>query len=175
MLHACARVKENSVQGLPYLDAVRVQPYGAGRFSRTETKRCEFPIPSLPGGTMPLPDSRVCGICGLPAAPAPRLTICQERHYDCPRQHVVGLCDAHGSALQAGTLALHELLFDWTQKHHTDLYDGTRLVLWAEPMCLGCNAPLSPEENATSVHCAACGKTNVLGSALGSPAFVRLG
>jgi len=122
-----------------------------------------------------LPDSRTCGVCDQPAVPTPRLTILQDRHYDCPIRHEIGLCVEHGAALQAGTIALHQLLFDWTHRHHAELYDGTRLVLCAEPVCLGCNAALSPGEGETSVRCAACGKANLLGNALGSPAIVRLG
>jgi len=86
---------------------------------------------------MALPTSEICGDCDHPAAPAPRLTVRQDRHYDCPVQYEIGLC--------------------------------------AEPACLGCNAALSPGEGETSVRCAARGKTNVLGSTLGSPAIVRLG
>jgi hypothetical protein len=124
---------------------------------------------------MALPDGRICGICDQPAAPAPRLTVLQDRHYDCPQQHEIGLCAEHGTALQGGAIALHQLLFDWTHRHHAELYDGTRLVLAAETRCLGCNVPLSPGEDESSVRCPACGRTNVIGSALGSPAIVRLG
>jgi hypothetical protein len=119
-------------------------------------------------------ESSRCGLCEHPAAAAPRLRIRQERHYDCPRFHDVGLCAGHGAELQGGEIALHQLLFDWTHRHHADLYDGTRLILSAEPMCLGCNAALSPRDGESTVRCDSCGKTNVLGSALGSPAFVRL-
>jgi hypothetical protein len=113
-------------------------------------------------------------VCDHPAVPAPRLRIRQERHYDCPLYHEVGLCAEHGAALQGGAIALHQLLFDWTHRHHADLYDGTRLVLSAEPMCLGCNAALSPADGESMVRCPSCGKENVLGSALGTPAIVRL-
>ncbi len=118
-----------------------------------------------------------CGLCAAPAVAAPRLVIQQDRHFDCPRRHEVALCEEHGSALRSGLLALHQLIFDWTHRHHAHLYDGTRLVLRTELTCLGCNAALTgaPASNAeeTPLRCDACGGTNVLGAALGHPAIVR--
>jgi len=48
---------------------------------------------------MSLPNSQTCGVCDRPAAPAPRLTVRQDRHFDCPLQHEIGLCAEHGAAL----------------------------------------------------------------------------
>jgi predicted RNA-binding Zn-ribbon protein involved in translation (DUF1610 family) len=117
-------------------------------------------------------DASRCAVCGARAVDRPRLTVEQDRHYDCPRLHPVGLCADHGAALRAGTLPLHQVLYDWTQKHHDELYDGTRLYLAPRLTCLECNEPLAGSDE--RVTCPACGKVNVVGTALGHPAAIRL-
>jgi len=77
-----------------------------------------------------MPESQTCGICDRPPGPRPRLTVRQDRHYDCPLRHEIGLCAEHGAALQNGALPLHPLLFDWTHRHQAELYDRTHLVLF---------------------------------------------
>jgi hypothetical protein len=118
-------------------------------------------------------ESERCAVCDAPAASAPRLVVEQDRHYDCPRQHPIGLCAEHGAALRGGQLAPHEIVYQWTQRHHDELYDGTRLVLVPRLTCLACNAIF-----ATDAHdrfaCPECGAVNVIGTALGYPAVIRL-
>ena len=117
-----------------------------------------------------------CAICGISAVPAPRLFLRQERHFDCPRTHKVGLCAEHGAALRAGLLPPHRVVFDWTQRFHDEIYEGTRLILQPQLTCLACNAPLSesPEEHVARLRCNACGGHNAIGTALGYRVAVRL-
>jgi hypothetical protein len=118
-------------------------------------------------------DSSRCAVCDGPAAEAPRLIVEQDRHFDCPFQHHIGLCETHGAALRGGGLEPHRVIYAWTQRHHDKLYDGTRLVLMPRMTCLACNALL---ETSVGDHtaCPACGALNRLGSALGHPMTVRL-
>lgn len=118
-------------------------------------------------------DSSRCAVCDAPAVQAPRLIVEQDRHFDCSLQHRIGLCAEHGAALRAGELEPHRIIYEWTQRHHAELYDGTRLVLAPRLTCLACNAFLaSSVGNRTA--CPECGALNRLGSALGHPAVVRL-
>ena len=118
-------------------------------------------------------NSSRCALCDSPAAAAPRLVIEQDRHYDCPLRHEVGLCDQHGAELRAGVIEPHRVIYEWTQKHHDELYDGTRLVLAPQLTCLACNAVLEPSD-AERATCPGCGAINRIGSALGYPTTVRL-
>jgi hypothetical protein len=118
-------------------------------------------------------DSSRCAMCDAPSVEAPRLLIEQDRHYDCPFRHQVGLCDPHGAELRAGVLAPQRVIYEWTQKHHDELYDGTRLILMPRLTCLACNGSLEETED-ERVACPACGAINRIGSALGYPATVGL-
>jgi hypothetical protein len=117
-----------------------------------------------------------CAVCGAPAIAAPRLFLRQERHFDCPCTHEVGLCEEHAAALRAGLLPPHRVVFDWTQRFHDEIYEGTRLILKPQLTCLACNAPLSElsEEHAARLRCEACGAHNAIGTALGDRVAVRL-
>lgn len=117
-------------------------------------------------------DASHCAVCGDVSAERPRLFVEQDRHYDCPQEHGIGLCKEHGEALRTGRLTPQEILYDWVRRHHDEIYDGTRIYLMPRMTCLGCNATFaSSEEN---YSCPDCGTVNVLGTALGHPAAVRI-
>jgi Zn finger protein HypA/HybF involved in hydrogenase expression len=113
-----------------------------------------------------------CAVCGAASVDKPRLLVEQDRHYDCPREHSVGLCATHGEALRVGEITPQQILYQWVQENHDDLYDGTRLHLLPRLTCLGCNEPFATSDDAYT--CAKCGAVNVIGSALGHPAAIRI-
>jgi hypothetical protein len=151
------------------LDGPIGQLYGALRFRYSPGPSRTF---LSSGGAMKNLDASRCAVCGARSVDTPRLSVEQDRHYDCPRQHAVGLCAEHGSALRAGTLTLHTVLYGWIQRNHDALYDGTRLYISPRLACLGCNSLLA--SSGERVTCAACGAVNIVGTALGHPAAVRL-
>lgn len=113
-----------------------------------------------------------CAVCGAASVDAPRLSVEQDRHYDCPKEHAVGLCATHGAALRAGEITLQQVLYQWIQEHHDELYDGTRLLLMPRLTCLGCNTMFATTND--TYACPGCGTVNVIGTALGHPAAVRV-
>ena len=113
-----------------------------------------------------------CAVCGAASADKPRLSVEQDVHYDCPKEHFVGLCATHGGALRAGEISLHDILYRWVQEHHDELYDGTRLLLMPRLTCLGCNTVFATTNDTHT--CPGCGTVNVIGTALGHPAAVRV-
>lgn len=153
--------------GLTFAYVKPMVPYGLG----FEIGRAPD-VPPPPGDPMKTVDASRCAVCGARAADETRLLVEQDRHFDCPRRHQVGLCPEHGAAVRDGRLAVQEVLYDWVQKHHDELYDGTRLYIAPRLTCLRCNEPFVTNEERHA--CAKCGAINVLGTALGSPAAVRL-
>src|SRR5215203_378411 len=135
MVHACAGVKENSVQFCCRLDGNMGQIYGALWLSEI------FDL-SPPSETPRMKNCDVshCAVCGETSVDRPRLFVEQDRHYDCPLEHGVGLCQAHGEALRCGEISPQEILYAWVRRHHEELYDGTRIHLVPRMSCLGCNA-----------------------------------
>jgi phage FluMu protein Com len=117
-------------------------------------------------------DASHCAVCGNLSADRPRLFVEQDRHYDCPQEHGVGLCKEHGEALRTGRLTPQEILYDWVRRHHDEIYDGTRIYLMPRMTCLGCNATFASSEQ--NYNCPDCGTVNVLGTALGHPTAVRV-
>lgn len=113
-----------------------------------------------------------CAVCGAASADKPRLSVEQDVHYDCPKEHAVGLCATHGDALRAGQITLQDVLYQWVQDHHDELYDGTRLLLMPRLTCLGCNTAFATNDE--KYACPTCGTVNVIGTALGHPAAVRI-
>jgi len=113
-----------------------------------------------------------CAVCGAASVDKPRLLVEQDRHYDCPREHSVGLCATHGQALRDGELTPQQILYQWVQENHDELYDGTRLHLLPRLTCLGCNEPFATSDE--TYTCPKCGTVNVIGSALGHPAAIRI-
>jgi len=113
-----------------------------------------------------------CAVCGEASVDRPRLFVEQDRHYDCPLEHGVGLCEVHGQALRCGEITPQEILFNWVRRHHDELYDGTRIHLMPRMTCLGCNAMFATSEERYT--CPDCGTVNVLGTALGHPTAVRI-
>ena len=113
-----------------------------------------------------------CAVCGAASADTPHLLVEQDRHYDCPREHSVGLCSVHGEALRTGQITPHQIFSQWIQEHHDELYDGTRLHLLPRLTCLGCNAVFATSDE--TYRCATCGTINVIGTALGHPTAVRV-
>jgi phage FluMu protein Com len=65
------------------------------------------------------------------------------------------------------------IVYEWTQRHHSALYDGTRLVLVPALTCLACNALLL-DGTRERVACPECGAFNRVGSALGHPTAIGL-
>ena len=164
MVHVCASVKEKSVQFWGRLDAHVWQNYGGPDLG--------FSIPTALGDGMKTLDGVRCALCGAASPDTPRLTVEQDRHYDCPLAHTVGLCATHGAALREGQVTPHQILYQWIQEHHDELYDGTRLLLMPRLTCLGCNAVFATSEE--TYPCPTCNTVNVIGTALGHPASIHV-
>jgi hypothetical protein len=131
------------------------------------------------------PEVDACALCANRSLDVLRLFIRQERLLDSDRTHQIALCPEHASALRAGVIDPQQIIFDWTKRHHEELYENTRLVLRPELRCLACNDPLCPHvasqvaslaasSGAGSMDCRSCSATNVIGSALGYVVAIRL-